>query len=84
MYIERRKKLSTFFEEVESVKILIKLVYAIIHLHAFLQSKKKILWQYLFIKNMFAKFTSENMYCYMYMKVIINVLPSSNFKLLLW
>lgn len=50
------KKLSTFFEEVEGVKLLIKLIDLIIHV--FLQSKKGDR-QYPYIKNIFAKHTYE-------------------------
>lgn len=53
---EKFKKLSTFFEEVESVTLLIKLIDVIIHI--FLQSKKGDR-QYPYIKNIFAKHTYE-------------------------
>lgn len=53
---EKFKKLSTFFEEVEAVKLLMKLIDLIIHV--FLQSKKGDR-QYPYIKNIFAKHTYE-------------------------
>lgn len=59
LYFDFKKiyeKLSTFFEEVESVKLLIKSIDVIIHV--FLQSKKGDR-QYPNIKNIFAKHTYE-------------------------
>lgn len=55
-FMKKFKKLSTFFEEVESVKLVIKSIDVIIHV--FLQSKKGDR-QYPYIKNIFAKHTYE-------------------------
>lgn len=54
--MKKFKKLSTFFEEVESVKLVIKSIDVITHV--FLQSKKGDR-QYPYIKNIFAKHTYE-------------------------
>lgn len=63
MYL--KKKIVNFFQEVGSVKLLIKFIYFIIQ--SCILTIKKGDRQFLYIKDIFAKHTSENyMYCHTY------------------